>query len=406
VNSFWLVALLWLALCINYVDRQMVYSVLPALKTGLHFTDVQLGLIGSIFAWIYSLSMPVAGRLADLFRRDRLIVASMALWSVATLGCGFSRSVAAFLMWRALMGVTEAFYYPAAVSLLAAAHGDATRSRALGIHQSAQLAGLVLGGWYGGWMADNVSWRVGFAFAAMAGLAYSAVLLRALPVSKPPGSAAPKLTWDDVRELAGSHCYVTLCVAFAAFCAMLWIFYAWFPAFLYERYKLSMTDSGFNATIYVQVCCGIGVVIGGALADRFIRRTPAARFYLAATGILLSAPFGYLTFAADSIGKTRLYASAYGLFSGFLVANVFAASYDVIERKNFGLGAGILNMVGGISAAIMIYLAGALRGTIGFAGLLKWVAAACAVAAVGLILTTASKLDRERHTTAPAVTRL
>lgn len=386
MNKFTLVAFLWFALGINYVDRQMVYSVFPALKSDLTFSDAQLGLIGSVFSWIYSLCMPIAGRLADRFRRDRMIVASMALWSLATFGCGLAGSVMAFLAWRAVMGVTEALYYPAAVGMLAAAHGDDTRSRALGIHQSAQLAGIVAGGWYGGWMADQVSWRAGFWAAAVVGVVYSLVLWRALPSSKPETASAPSLEWDDLFGLLRSRGYLLLCAAFFAFCAMLWTFYAWFPNFLYERYKLSMTESGFNATVFVQASCGVGVLIGGALADHFAKRTASARFRVAALGIFLSAPFGYLTFAAESLNMARLFAVGYGLFSGFMVANVFAASYDVIERKNFGLGAGILNMVGGISAAIMIYLAGALKQTVGFAGLLLWVAAACVITAIALAM--------------------
>ncbi|MBL8293170.1 MAG: MFS transporter [Bryobacterales bacterium] len=383
-GPFLVVAWLWVALGINYVDRQMVYSIFPVLKRDLLFTDAQLGLVGSLFSWVYTLAMPFAGRLADRFRRDRLIVFSILLWSLATLACGLATSLALFLAARIVLGLTQALYYPAAVGLLAAAHGDATRSRALGIHQSAQLAGIVIGGWYGGWMADHVSWRMGFAAAALVGLGYALVLHRALPASPPPVSNEPG-SLADFANLFRSRCYTALAAAFFSFCAMLWIFYAWLPNYLYERFHLSMTESGFNATIFVQASCGLGVVAGGALADRLAKRTPAARFYVAAAGILLCAPFGYLTFAAPTLNLTRLYSVAYGLFSGFMVANVFAASYDVIARRHFGLGAGVLNMIGGIAASIMIYLAGALKGTIGFAGLLQWIAVACALSAVTLV---------------------
>jgi hypothetical protein len=237
---------------------------------------------------------------------------------------------------------------------------------------------------------------VGFGFAGLAGVVYSLVLLRALPASVPPAATAP-LSWNHARALASSRCYVMLCAAFFAFCAMLWIFYAWFPSFLYERYHLSMTDSGFNATVYVQVSCGVGVLVGSTLADRLLKLTPASRFYVAATGILLSAPFGYLTFAATSLGMAKLCSAGYGFFSGFMVANVFAAAYDVIDRGNFGLGAGLLNMTGGISAAIMIYLAGALKATVGFAGLLQWVALACVAGAIGLILVAKGRFAIDRH---------
>jgi MFS family permease len=395
LGPFLVVAWLWVALGINYVDRQMVYSIFPVLKRDLLFTDAQLGLIGSLFSWVYTLAMPFAGRLADRFRRDRLIVFSILLWSLATLACGLATSLALFLAARIVLGLTQALYYPAAVGLLAAAHGDATRSRALGIHQSAQLAGIVIGGWYGGWMADQVSWRMGFAAAALAGLGYALVLYRALPASAPPVSTEPG-SLADFAHLFRSRCYTALAAAFFSFCAMLWIFYAWLPNYLYERFHLSMTESGFNATIFVQASCGLGVVAGGALADRLAKRTPAARFYVAAAGILLSAPFGYLTFAAPTLNLARLYSIGYGLFSGFMVANVFAASYDVIARRHFGLGAGVLNMIGGIAASIMIYVAGALKATIGFAGLLQWIAVACVLSAVTLVLSARHYHPRER----------
>jgi len=171
-----IVILLWFALAINYVDRQIPYSIFPALKTDLGFTDARLGLIGTLFAWIYTVCMPFAGRLADLYRQDRLIIASLVLFSVATIGCSASGSASAFLAWRAGIGFTEALYYPAAVGMIATFYAPAARSRALGIHQSAQFAGLVVGGWYGGWMADHVSWRAGFAVAGGAGLLYAAAL--------------------------------------------------------------------------------------------------------------------------------------------------------------------------------------------------------------------------------------
>ena len=87
-----LVAYLWIAFAVNYVDRQMVYSMFPALRTELGFTDARLGLIGSVFLWVYLLGMPVAGRLADTMRREWMVVASLVLWSAATLGSGMSRS--------------------------------------------------------------------------------------------------------------------------------------------------------------------------------------------------------------------------------------------------------------------------------------------------------------------------
>ncbi|MCC6343135.1 MAG: MFS transporter [Bryobacterales bacterium] len=394
-SGVWLVFLLWIAFALNYVDRQMVYSIVPALKADLRFTDVQLGLTGSVFAWVYSLSMPVAGRLSDTMRRDRMIVASLLLWSAATLGCGLSASVLAFLIWRAVMGVTESLYYPAALGALAEAHSGATRSRAMGIHQSAQLAGIVAGGSYGGWMADHAGWRAGFLIAAAAGMIYSLVLLKKLPPSQAPRCPKATGSWTGALHLFRGRCYLAISAAFFAFCSMLWIFYAWLPSFLYERHHLSMAESGFQATVFVQTSCGIGVLLGSALADRLSKSVPAARLYITAAGVLLCAPFGYFTFALHSLTWAIICSAGYGGFSGLAVANVFAAAYDIIAPARFGLGAGILNMTGGIAATVMIYLAGLLKSTIGFAGLLSWVAAGCVATSLILAWAAASSFGEE-----------
>jgi MFS transporter, Spinster family, sphingosine-1-phosphate transporter len=108
------VALLWVAYFLNYIDRQVVFSIFPALKSDLGFSDTQLGLIGSVFTWIYSVCMVASGRAADLLRRDRLITGSLVLWSIATFGTSTSRTVGSFLLWRAVMGITESLYVPAA----------------------------------------------------------------------------------------------------------------------------------------------------------------------------------------------------------------------------------------------------------------------------------------------------
>lgn len=390
-----LVAFLWVAFALNYVDRQMVYSMFPALQSELGFSGPRLGLIGSVFLWVYTLSMPLAGRLADRGRREGMVLLSLILWSVATLGCGWSQSEAAFLGWRAAMGLTEALYFPAALALIAGHYADSARSRALGIHQSAQLVGVVIGGWYGGWSADHVGWRQAFAVAGGFGIAYSLVLWRALRGLQPAAVEYVLSQPGRVRDLARSRCYVTLCLAFAAFCAMQWIFFAWFPSFLYQRYQLSMTDSGWNATVFIQTSTIAGILAGGALADWLSKRYKAARFYVAAMGVLCCAPFAYLTFAAESLAVARLFSALFGLFGGSLAANAFAAAYDVIDPRNRGVGSGVLNMMGGISSSSMIYLAGLWKDSVGFPTMMLWMMVAAISAALLLLWTAAMRMERE-----------
>jgi MFS family permease len=379
------VALLWVAYFLNYIDRQVVFSIFPALKSELKFSDTQLGLIGSIFTWVYSLCMVVSGRAADLFRRDRLIVGSLVLWSMATLGTSASRSVGSFLLWRAVMGITESVYVPAALSLIASLHGPATRSRALGIHMTAQIAGITAGGWYGGWAADHLGWRSGFAVLAAAGIAYAVVLLGSFRML-PEVRSERKLTKGSAAQVFGSICYNGLLVAFFAYCVMLWMLYAWLPNFIYERYHLSMTDSGFTATVYLQGSTALGILTGAFFADRMAARVRAVRFYLVGAGVLLSAPFAWLAFESHSLLILKLASIGFGLFGGWLMANIFAASYDVIAKENYGLGAGALNFCGGLAGGTAIFVAGYFKASVGIAALMLSASALAAASGVLLII--------------------
>lgn len=369
---------LWLAFALNYIDRQMVYSMLPALSRDLGFTPSGLAWIGTVFLWTYTLAMPLAGALSDRWRRDRMIVASLALWSAATLGCGSASSPVVFQGWRAVMGLTEALYYPTAMALIASLVPEAQRSRALGIHQSAQFAGVVLGGFYGGWAADHSGWRTAFWVAGGAGIAYSFVLWRVLPANQAPRVEARRGRWH------GNRCFVALAGAFAAFCSMQWIFFAWFPTFLQERFGLSMTESGWNATAFTQGATIVGILLGGALADQLRRSVGPARLYVAASGVFFSAPFAYLAFSAATLNEARLYSCAFGLFAGCLSANAFAGAFELFPEESRGLAAGILNGVGGVASGGMILLAGLYKDVWGFGTMLGWTAAAAMVCAAVL----------------------
>jgi MFS family permease len=383
-----LVAFLWAAFALNYVDRQMVYSMFPALRADLGIGPDRLGLIGSVFLWVYTLSMPLAGRLADRGRREWMILASLVLWSTATLGGGLAPSEGAFIGWRAAMGITEALYFPAALALIASYYPEATRSRALGVHQSAQYVGVMLGGWYGGWSADHVGWRQAFLVAGAIGIAYSVVLWRVFLRLSPVAVSAVAPKPGRLRDLA-TPSYVMLCLTFAAFCAMQWIYLAWFPTFLYERYHLSMTDSGWNATVFLQGSAMVGILSSAALADRWSQRWPKARIYVTAASVVLCAPFAYLTFSAETLPMARLFSAIFGLFAGSLAANAFAAAYDVIGPGNRGLAGGVLNTMGGLASAAMIYLAGIWKLTVGFPVMMMWMMIVALIVATATLATAA-----------------
>jgi MFS family permease len=390
-----IVALLWLAYWINYVDRQAVFSILPVLREELGFTNAQLGLIGSIFIWVYSLCCPPAGRLADRARREVIIPLSMVLWSLATLATGLSRSVAEFLFWRGMMGVTEGLYFPAAVSAIGSVHPGATRSRAIAIHGSAQFAGIAAGGWLGGWMAESWGWRWGFAALAVLGVLY-APLLR-LGLGRLPAANVRQDSGSRPRDVLAARCYGALALAFFMFCTMLWMLYAWLPNFIYERYGLSLAASGFTATLFLQAGSAAGILLGGALADGVARSVPAGRFYVASLGLLLCSPLAYATVAVNSLALLKVASAGFGFFAGFMMSSIIASAYDVIAAANYGFGAGALTMIGGLAGGLAIYSVGRWKESLGVETLLAWGSAAGVFSALLLALVVATQFDRDRR---------
>ena len=380
VRPWTMIALLWVAYFINYADRQLIFSQFPVLSRELGFTATQLGLIGTVFLWVYSLTSPFAGRLADRFRLEWLIPASLVLWSLATLGTGFSRSVPELLVWRGLIGVTEGLYFPAALAAIGAVHSGKTRSRAIAIHGSAQFAGSIAGGWFGGWSAEYWSWRGGFFFLCAAGVLYAPLLrwgLGVLPARTSRDSAAPALAGVLVPVR-----FQVLAAAFFILCAILWMLYAWLPSLVHDRFRLGLTESGFLATAYLQASSAVGILAGGVIGDRCAHLHSGGRFWVVAAGLLICSPFAYLTVATSSLVIFKIAATGFGLFAGLMMSNVVASAYDVTDPRNYGFAAGILTLLGGLSGGLSTLTAGRWKDSIGVEPLMGWMALAAIVSSL------------------------
>jgi Arabinose efflux permease len=171
-QAWLLVAVLWVLALLNYLDRQVIFSVFPLLSTDLGLSNTQLGLLSTVFLWIYGGLSPISGFLADRFGRGRMISFSLLVWSAVTLLTGFSSSFTQLISARALMGISEACYLPAALARIASAHGPRTRSLAIGLHQSGLYVGMILGGVGGGWIGQRYGWRAPFLILGAIGIAY------------------------------------------------------------------------------------------------------------------------------------------------------------------------------------------------------------------------------------------
>src|SRR5262245_6978681 len=146
-RSAWLlVGFLAVALFLNNSDRHTVFSIFPVLKADLKFTDLQLGLTGSIFLWVYAFCNPIAGQIGDRYSKRKLVTWSLILFSGVTMLTGLASTPWMLLFCRGLLGVTESLFMPCAMALIATTHGPGTRSFAANLFGVGGYVGVVMGG--------------------------------------------------------------------------------------------------------------------------------------------------------------------------------------------------------------------------------------------------------------------
>lgn len=358
--KWWVVFMLWFVCFFNYADRQSINSVFPLLEKQFHFDKVQLGLIGSVFAWVYAGFALPAGLVADRFRRKNVILGACVVWSIFTLATAWCNSFSGFLWVRALTGLGETLYFPAVMSLLSDYHSKNTRSRALSWHQSAVYAGTILGSWMAAVLAEKMGWQVPFFLFGPIGIILALILLACLREPK-RGAAdsgddaalaahAPGASSLPVKETLAiifrTPVVLLLMLAFLGANFVAVIFLTWTPTFLKEKFGFTLGAAGLSGTLYIHLASALVVPVAGLLADRLARRYPAGRMMVQASGLIVGALFVFLVGSTGSKTTLILAMTLFGLCKGFYDSGIFASLYDSIEPRARGTAAGLMNTVG------------------------------------------------------------
>lgn len=341
-----------------------------------------------MFLWVYAIGSPIAGQIADRFSKRLLVGFSLLLWSAVTAVTGLSNSAFMLLSCRALMGVTEALFMPAALSLTASAHVPGTRSKAISLLATAQLAGVVMGGWFGGAMAQRALWRWAFYSLGLFGVFYALPYLFFLKrFDENTHTETVRSSGGlSIATLARVPTYRLLCVVFPIFSFVLWLLYTWLPNFFYEKFSLNLADAGFTATVYLQSATLVGLLAGGALADWFYHKTKAARLWIMAAGLLLSAPCVHLIGNSNSLLATKIAALGFGIGSGFVIANFMVSSFEVVPFDTRASAVGVLNLVGYVVSGFAALAGGLWKQSIGLSLLLSYAALLSVIAGALLIV--------------------
>jgi len=368
------VGILWIVSLLNYFDRLLIASMREPIKESIPMSDAQFGLLTTVFLLVYGFLSPFGGYFADRYSRKMVIIISLFVWSGVTLWTGFVTTFPEMLTARAIMGISEACYIPAAVAMIIDYHKGPTRSLASGILMSGLYAGMALGG-AGGYIAEIWGWRFGFHLFGIIGLVYAGLLffiLKDAPKEytgtgllqdkKTEKRDDPKIPVSELlRSLFASFSYRIILIYGSLLGMTFWVIYAWLPTYFKDGFNLSLGAAGISATAFIQAASFIGVIAGGIIADRWSGKNVKGRVYIMAIGFIVGGPFLFLMSSTLVFGIAIASIIIFGLAKGFHDANFMPVISQVVDQRYRATGYGIMSFFSVIAGGIMIYIGGVLK---------------------------------------------
>lgn len=369
-NYPWVVVgLLWMVALLNYMDRQMLSTMKPSMQ--MDIAELQsatnFGYLMAIFLWIYGLMSPVSGLIADKFNRKWLITGSLFVWSGVTFAMGYATTFDQLYWLRAIMGVSEALYIPAGLSLIADFHQSKTRSLAVGIHMTGLYMGQALGG-FGATIADRYSWQETFHTFGMIGIVYSLVLILFLreyksgdkePVlAQRAGGVRKSSVFKGLGLLLTNVSFWVILIYFAIPSLPGWATKNWLPTLFAGNLGIDMSRAGPLSTITIAASSFLGVIFGGILSDRWVQRNLRGRVYTSAIGLGLTIPSLFLLGFGDSLFHVVGAAFCFGFGFGMFDANNMPILCQFVSSKYRATAYGLMNMTGVFAGAFITNLLG------------------------------------------------
>ena len=351
-RSAWLIVVLLMPVALlNYLDRQMLASMKESVMGDIPSieSDANWGYMLGQFKWVYAFLSPFAGYVADRFGRRFTICASLFVWSAVTWWTGHVASFQELLWARSLMGISEAFYIPAALALIADYHTGHTRSRAIGLHQMAIYLGQIAGG-FGGYVADSptLGWRWALDACGLFGMVYAVpllFLLRDVPASAENQSTPRSSPQAIGRELLGNSSFILLVLCFTLPALAGWVVRDWMPAILRKQFHINQGPAGLFATLPWQLTAITGAILGGWLADRWMLKNRRGRIYVSAIGMCCIVPAIFGVGNAGTLPVAVLFLMLFGLGWGFFDGNNMPILSQIVRPQLRATGYGIMNFV-------------------------------------------------------------
>ena len=353
------VGLLWVVALLNYMDRQMIATMRPSMQ--LDITELSqatnYGYLMAIFLWVYGSMSSFSGIIADRINRKGLIIGSLFVWSLVTFAMGFATSFNQLYWLRALMGLSEALYIPAGLSLIADYHSDKTRSLAVGLHMSGIYMGQALGG-FGATVAKLFSWQYTFMFFGGFGMLYALVLVFFLQdnIKREIRTAAQKGITSIIKSVTGllsSFSFWIIILYFAVPSFPGWAIKNWAPTLIADKLHIDMSIAGPLTTISISLSSLFGVIVGGYFSDKWVQQNIRARIYIGALGLSLMIPALLLLGYSNSIVIVFAAASMFGFGFGMFDTNNMPILCQFVPSSSRATAYGLLNTAGIFAGAVI-----------------------------------------------------
>ena len=368
------VGLLWVVALLNYMDRQMLSTMKSAMMVDIEELQsaTYFGYLMAVFLWVYGLMSPVAGMIADRINRKWLIVGSLFVWSFVTLMMGFCSDFHQLYILRAIMGISEALYIPSALSLIAEAHSEKTRSLAVGLHMTGLYMGQALGG-FGATIASAYDWKTTFFGFGLVGILYSLVLIlflhdvqsgffRNAPKKKESGTKARNL-FGGLGVVLGNVAFWVILFYFAASSLPGWATKNWLPTLFAENLHIEMAEAGPLSTFTIAFSSFVGVIFGGILSDKWAQRNIRGRIYTGGIGLALTIPALLMLGFGDNLPMILGGGLCFGIGFGMFDANNMPILCQFVSPRYRATAYGIMNMTGVFAgAAITSFLGKSMDG--------------------------------------------
>jgi MFS transporter, Spinster family, sphingosine-1-phosphate transporter len=368
---------------LNYIDRSIFASVQSVIQTEFHLTDIQLGLLNSSFLFIYGLATLPIGIWADRGTRKNIITICVTIWSLATAISGFTRNFIQLFLTRSVLGIGEAGYAPASVSMIGDYFPKEKRGLMLSVWSTGNLIGTAIGLILGGVIADAFGWRWVFYIVGIPGLLAALLIWRAVE----PRRGAFDRSGDDsvsaahgsiggdigsvVRRLLKTPTYWVIVAAFICSFFIVGAALAWIPTYLHRDFHLTIAKAGALAGAVLAGGSLIGTLIGGWLADYLQRRIPQGRMIVATVAFLVGAPLSLLALSFHNLSTFIIIFGVAIVCLSLCLGPIQAILQDItppdIRSTAIGLALLLGHLLGDASSPLIVGIISQAKHSLGFA---------------------------------------